>query len=49
MISYFRESLNPSIKVEMEQQDREFVNFEEMVQKAINAKAKAGLKSITMV
>ena len=33
----------------MEQQDRESVNFEEMVQKAINAKAKTGLKSIIMV
>ena len=33
----------------MEQQDRESMNFEEMVQKAVNAKAKAGLRSSTMV
>ena len=49
MICYFREGLKLSIKVEMEQQDRESVNFEEMVQKAVNAKAKAGLRSTTMV
>ena len=49
MICYFRESLKPSIKVEMEQQDRESVNFEEMVQRAVNAEAKAGLRSTTMV
>ena len=49
MISYFRESLKPSIKVEMEQQDRESIDFEEMVQKAVNAEAKAGLRSSTMV
>ena len=33
----------------MEQQDRKFINFEEMVQKAVNKKAKAGLKSSTIV
>ena len=33
----------------MEQQDWESMNFEEMVQKAVNAEAKAGLKSSTMV
>ena len=35
--------------VEMEQQDRESINFEEIVQKAVNVKAKAGLRSSTMV
>ena len=49
MICYFREDLKPSIKVDMEQQDRESTNFEEMVQRAVNVKAKAGLKSSTMV
>ena len=49
MICYFRKGLKPSIKVEMEQQDREPMNFEEMVQKAVNAEVKAGLKSSTMV
>ena len=33
----------------MEQQDRESMNFEEMVQKIINAVAKASLRSSTMV
>ena len=49
MICYFRESLKHSIKVEIEQQDRESINFEEIVQSAVNAKAKAGLRSSTMV
>ena len=49
MICYFREGLKPFIKVKMEQQDRESVNFEEMVQRAVNAEAKAGLRSTTMV
>ena len=33
----------------MEQQDRESTNFEEMVQRAVNAEAKVGLKSSTIV
>ena len=33
----------------MEQQDRESIDFEEMIQKAVNAEVKAGLKSSTMV
>ena len=33
----------------MEQQDRESINFEEMVQKAVNAEAKAGLRFSSMV
>ena len=49
MICYFREGLKPSIKVEMEQQDQESMDFEEMVQRAVNAEAKAGLRSSTMV
>ena len=49
MICYFREGLKPSIKVKMEQQDWESVNFEEMVQRAVNVETKAGLKSTTMV
>ena len=49
MICYFREDLKLSIKVEMEQQDRESIDFEEIVQKAVNAKAKAGLSSSTIV
>ena len=49
MISYFRKGFKPSIKVKIEQQDWESIDFEEMVQKAVNAEAKAGLKSSTMV
>ena len=33
----------------MEQQDRESMDFEEIVQRTVNAEAKAGLKSSTMV
>ena len=33
----------------MEQQDRKSVNFEEIVQRAVNAKAKAGLRSNTII
>ena len=33
----------------MEQQDRESMNFEEMVQRAVNAEARAGLRSSTKV
>ena len=49
MIRYFREGLKPSIKVEIEQQDRASTSFEEMVQRAVNAEAKAGLRSSIMV
>ena len=49
MICYFQKGLKPFIKVKIKQQDRKFVNFEEMVQKAINIEAKAGLKSTIMV
>ena len=49
MIRYFQKDLKPSIKVEMKQQDREFVNFQEMILKDVNAKAKAGLRSTILV
>ena len=49
MICYFREGLKPSIKVKIEQQDRESIDFKEMMQKAVNAESKAGLKSSTMI
>ena len=49
MICYFREDFKPSIKVEIEQQDRESMDFEEMVQRAVNAEAKTGLISSIMV
>ena len=49
MICYFRKCLKPSIKVKIEQQDWEAIDFEEMVQKAVNAEAKTGLRSSAMV
>lgn len=49
MICYFEKSLKPSIKVEMEQQNRKVVNFKKIVQRVVNAETKAGLKSNTMV
>ena len=49
MICYFWKDLKPSIKVEMEQQDRKFMNFKEIVQKTVNAEAKTSLRSGTMV
>ena len=49
MICYFRKDLKPFIKTEMEQQDRESMDFKEMVQKTLNTEAKASLKSSTMV
>ena len=49
MICYFQESLKPSIKVEIEQQDWESINIEEKMQKAVNVEAKASLRSSNMV
>ena len=49
MICYFREDFKPSIKVKMEQQDRESMDFEEMMQRAINVEVKVGLRSSTMI
>ena len=49
MIRYFWEGLKPSIKVEMEQQDRALTSFKEMLQRVVNAEAKAGLRSSIIV
>ena len=49
MICYFWKDLKPFIKVEIEQQDRASTTIEEMVQKMVNAEAKAGLRSSIMV
>ena len=40
MIWYFRKGLQPSVKVKMEQQDQKLDIFEELVKKAVDAKAK---------
>lgn len=44
MIYYFREGLKLSIKIKIEQQNQESVSFKEMLQRAINIKAKTSLK-----
>ena len=44
MISYFQEGLRPSVRVKMEQCAREFNSFEELVEKPVNAEAKAALR-----
>ena len=49
MICYFQEGFKPFIKVEMEQQDRASTSFKEIIQTGVNAEAKAGLRSSTMV
>ena len=49
MICYFREDFKPSIKVEMEQQDRKSINFQEMMLRPVNVETKTGLKSSTMI
>ena len=43
MIRYFREGLRLSVSVKMEQRGRKLNSFEELVKKAIDAKAKAAL------
>ena len=44
MIWYFRKGLCPSIRVEMEQRDRELNSFKELVEKTVDAEAKAALR-----
>ena len=44
MIRYFREGLCPSVRVEIEQRGRELDSFEEIVEKTVDAKAKAALR-----
>ena len=49
MICYFQENLKLSIQVKIEQQDQASTSFEEIVQKAVNAEAKARLRLIIMI
>ena len=44
MIWYFRGGLCPSVRVEMEQRGRELDSFKELVEKAVDAEAKATLR-----
>ena len=41
MIRYFQEGLKPSIRIEMQQHDRELDSFKDTIQKAVDVKAKA--------
>lgn len=43
-IRFFREGLKPSIKAQMEQRGRESDDGELMIEKAVEAEAKAGLE-----
>ena len=44
MIRYFREGFRSSIRAEMEQRGRKLDSFKELVEKAVNAEAKAALR-----
>lgn len=43
LIRFFREGLKPLVKAQMEQRGRELDSWEEIVEKAIDAEAKASL------
>ena len=43
MICYFRKGLKPSVRAKMEQRGQKLDSFEELVQKAVDAEAKAAL------
>lgn len=45
MLRYFRKSLKPSILAELEHKDLEQENFDQMVKKAVNVKAKLAFQS----
>ena len=45
MIWYFQKGLRPLVRVEMEQRGRKLDSFKELVEKAIDAKAKAALRT----
>ena len=44
MIRYFKKSLKPSIKAEMDQDNIQLINYEELIAKLIRAKIKADLR-----
>ena len=44
MIWYFQEDLGPSIKVEIEERGRKLNSFEELVEKAVDAEARAAFR-----
>ena len=44
MVRYFEKGLKASIKTEMDQDNSQLIDYEELVAKAVKAKAKAGLR-----
>ena len=49
MVRYFEKELKPSIKAKMNQDATHLDDYEELVSKAIRAKAKAGLRPSSYV
>ena len=49
MVRYFEEGLKPSIKAEIDQDATHLDDYEELVSKAVRAKAKAGLQPSSYV
>lgn len=49
IIRYFQKDLKPSIKIEIKQQDQALTRLEEIMRKTVNAEAKVGPKSSTMI
>ena len=45
MIRYFREGLRPSIRAQLDVRDRELDSWDEVVDKTVDAKAKASLQA----
>ncbi len=42
LIRYFRDGLRPSIRAQLDEWDRDLDNWQEVIERCINAKAKAG-------
>ena len=49
MVRYFEEGLKPSIKAKIDQDTSYLDKYEELVAKAVNAEAKAGLQPSSYV
>lgn len=49
LIRFFREGLRPSIRAQMEQRGQELDSWAEIVEKAVDAEAKAGLQPASFI
>ena len=49
MIRFFRERLKPLVRAQIEQRGWELDGWEELVEKAVDGKAKAGLSSTSLL